>query len=479
MVLTTPDDWEGQCAEETRSITVEHSSPDAKPLVQQALRDLGSEDRVHWTEDALYDEIWQSNPPAQEARRLAHIIHQAASNNSYIIDEFRGWNHYLDDLLTPDHDSHGGPDLLSTRATVWAGALLHGGQKQSVLHASDSLLKKLRVPREPSDILADATSTHRLKAARLERDNGRVFHPRDKHDLAPAILKNLWEEFPTQQKLLREWAVSVAADRAVSDDDARIAVRMLLRLAEAVHDNAIIDAIADNLAERRRPLAVEALTSAALTPSLGRHVRRRLYQWMLPEAPTPALVALVADICGGELAEHEPSIALTRLARAAAHAPYLSPPMVGAFRRLASINEPVVMKALETWLAEEPTKRHALVAFLSLAASTEGAQLLLRLSMEPHGRRFFVRAWQQLLDSDRSRTAADEELDHWGTAAENGALPSEQLIDLFADIYEPKIYRSGLRRFFARDPDFQSSFWGEVLEQAIARSRRNERDATE
>ncbi|MER6047721.1 hypothetical protein K2224_37695 (plasmid) [Streptomyces sp. BHT-5-2] len=478
VVLTTPDEWQGEWSEETRNITATHSSPDAKPLVRQELRLLGAGDRVTWLDQDVYKGIWQSNPPVQEARRLTHIVYQAKANDHSIVDEFLGWNTHINNLLTPKQGP-GEPELVSTRATVWAGALLDGGRKRSVLHAADMLLKRLELPREPLNVLADPTSSHRLKAASLTPQGDRASHAEDKHDLAPAILRHLWEEFPTQRKLLRSWAVSVAAHSDVPEDDARIAVYTLLDLSKALHDNDIIDSIGSELAGRRLSLAVEALTSAALDPALGKYVRGRLYRWMLPKEPSPAMVDLVTRICGGELATHQPSIAMTRLARAAVHAPFLSAPMVEAFLHLAQINQAEVTKALETWLAEEPIKRHGLVAFLSLAATDEGAQLLLGMTGSQAGRQCFVRAWQQLLLDDVSRSTVDEQLDRWGAKVESGVLSFEQLVDLMADVYEPKIHRSSLRRFFARDPDFQDSFWGEVLEQAIVRSREREKASAE
>lgn len=474
VVLTTPDEWTNEWSEETRHITVKHSSPNAKPLVRQELRQMGAEDRVSWLDQDAYNDIWRSNPPAQEARRLARIVYEAKENDNTVVEEFQGWNTHINKLLTPTRQGPGEPELVSTRATVWAGALINGGRKRSVLHAADALLEKLEFGRKPLDILADATSSHRLKAAALRPHGDRAFHELDKHDLAPAILRHLWDEFPTQRDLLRSWAVSVVAQQAVPEDDARIALSALLELSKEVHDTSIIDSVAKEVTGRRLPLAVEALTSAALDPTLGKYVRGRLYRWMLGK-PSPAMVDLVTQICGGELAVRQPSIAMTRLARAAVHAPFPSSAMVDAFRRLIQINAAEVAKALETWLTEEPAKRHALVAFLSLAATDEGTRLLLSMTDDAAGRQRFVRAWQQLLQDDESQSAADEQLGRWGVAAESGLLPSALLVDLMADVYEPKIYRSGLQRFFAQDRDFQDSFWGEVLERVIIRTHEREK----
>src|SRR5690606_33922460 len=112
-------------------------------------------------------------------------------------------------------------------------------------------------------------------------------------------------------------------------------------------------------------------------------------------------------------------------------------------------------------------------------ASDEGTRLLLNTTSSPEGRKRFVRAWQQLLQDEESQSAADEQLDTWGSEAENGGLPSELLADLMSEVYEPRIHRSGLQRFFARDADFQDSFWGEVYRRVIIKTHEREKASGE
>ncbi len=481
VVLATPQSWQGPWTEAARPFTIGLPSPDAKPLVDHELRRRGASHRISWLDDRAFEGIWESNPPAQDARRLAWIIQEAAERDdkSAIVDEFRGWHQHIGALLSPSQQGPGEPTLVATRSMVWAGALLHGGTKRSVIQAADMLLDNLKLPREPVDVLSDATSSRRLEAAHLTPNGDHVFHNTNKHDLAPAILRHLWEEFPTQRELLRTWAVAVAADQSLPDNDARIVTRSLLNLATEVHDNTIIDSIGRDLAEHRRSLAVEVLTSAALDPEIGRYVRNRLYRWMTVKKPPAELVALVTEICGGELALRQPAIAVTRLARAATHSTYSSQPMVEAFAKLSEANPTEVAKALKTWLEEQQPKRHALVSFLALASSRVGARLLLDTTNERDGRARFVRAWQQLLKDDDAWEAADAQLTQWGSDAEKGELPGDQLIDLLADVYEPKMYRSSLKRFFARDEEFQQTFWGKILEAAVIRNHERHKAAAE
>ncbi|MEX2980987.1 hypothetical protein [Streptomyces sp. C36] len=480
VVLATPQTWQGAWAEATRPFTVALPSPDAKPLFVQELRRRGAGLKAGWLDGAGFKEVWESNPSAEDTRRLARIVQEAAEpDESPLLDEFRGWHKHIDGLLSPSAQGPGEPTLMTTRAMVWAGALLDGGTGRSAIHAADMLLERLNVPRAPLDILSDATSSRRFAAAHLTQHGDHVFHDRTKHDLAPAVLRHLWKEFPTQRERLRTWAVAVAADQGLPEDDARLVTRSLLGLATEVHDHTIIDRIGKDLVGRRRPLAVEALTTAALDPEIGRYVRNRLYQWMVAGKPADELVELVTEICGGELGDRQPAIAITRLARAAAHAQYSSPSMVAAFAKLVEVSPADVSRALKTWLGEQAPKRHALVAFLALASSDGGARLLLDTAREQDGRVRFVRAWQRLLGYDDAREAANAELTRWGAAAERGELPADELIDLLADVYQPELRGDTFGRFFARGEEFLQSFWGKILTKAIIRDDERRKAATE
>ncbi|WKU47027.1 hypothetical protein Q3V23_24840 [Streptomyces sp. VNUA116] len=470
VVLASPQHWKGVWTESTSDFTVSLSSPDAKPLVDRELRARSLFDRVEWLGRSAFDQIWQSNPPAQEARRLARIITDADHQDPQkIVDEFKGWHDHIENLLNKEPKGQGHPSLLSTRATVWAGALLHGGQFRSVLKASDALLEMLEISRKPAEVLADATSSRRLDAATLTPRGEQAFHQEDKHDLAHAILQNLWEEFPTQRGLLRSWAVSVAADLTIPDEDAALITRMLLRLSIARRDGDILDSIGTGLVGRRRPLAVEVLTDAALDPQIGAYVRNRLYWWA--RKGREETLKLVAEVCGGRLGEKQPDIALTRLRWVAGHSPLGSRSVTDAFSRLAATRPDDVRKATAAWFDDDKLKPQAMVVFLALASSDPGIEFLLQGVKDVDGRRRFVQGWQRLLTQDEGREPVAIQLTKWGERAEQGRLPRELLIDLLADVYEPEIYRSGLNRFFSDDPGFFKSFWGQVLDEAIFRNR--------
>ncbi|MFF8565066.1 hypothetical protein ACF06N_08890 [Streptomyces albidoflavus] len=479
VVLASPQSWRGRWAEAAADFTVPLPSPDARTLAGRELTLRGAGDRAAWLDEEAFADTWGANPPAQEACRLAGIITRVQHTYGQppdrklladAADEFQGWHDHIDDLLNRKPQEQGQPSLLANRATVWAGALLNGGEPGSVLRAADALLKVLAVPRGAKDVLSDATSSRRLGAGRLTQKGGRVFHDEDKHGLPSAILNNLWTEFPTQRALCSDWAVSVASDPDIPEEDARLVTRRLLELATFRHDGAILEALATGLDGVRRQLATEVLTEAALDPHIGVYVRQRLYAWSR-KASSPGTLRLVIAVCGGELGRKEPGLALTRLRWATAHTVLGCRDAVRAFRALIVAHPDAVREATRTWFAKSALDQ-ILPVFFAIACSDEGAALLLDGVEDKAGRDQFVHAWQQLLLKEDFRETVDRQLTRWGHLADEGRLPHAKLVDLLADVYEPDVLRSGLNRFYDESPGFLESFWGHVLGEAIQRRRR-------
>ncbi|MGA5555350.1 hypothetical protein [Streptomyces lavendulocolor] len=281
VVLATPGDWQGAWADATGDVTVRLESPSARRLVEAELEAHGQGDRLIWLTDEKLSPIWEANPSAREACRLAGLIGSAKGREQLkeAVDRFGDWHITVEKLLNKRAAMDGSPSLLSTRVTVWAGALLDGGRRGSIVRASDDLLASLGQTRGPAEVLTDATSSRRLQAAEIEPVGDRAHHDRKCQGLPAAILRHLWDEFPTQHDLLTRWAVGVAANRSVPEDDARLASEALLRLAVRRHDRHVLDGLATGLIGPRRILAVEALTKAATDAELGRYVRDSLLNW--------------------------------------------------------------------------------------------------------------------------------------------------------------------------------------------------------
>lgn len=477
VILATPADWFGHWAEPTLPFTVRLESPDAKALVTAELTAHHRGERVTWLNETAFTGIWEANPSARAAWLLAGKLIQASGPEQIqdIITEFGDWHTDVERLLRKDRTSQSDAQLLSIRVTVWAGALLHGGQRSSVIRAADDLLTRLGLARTPANVLTDATTSSRLAAAQITSNGNLALHDEKKDGLPPAILRHLWDEFPTQHELLRSWATGIAADRIIPEEDARLVAKALLRLAVDRHDRAILDGLADGLVGARRWLAVEALTAAAGDAELGRYVRDRLRTWMDAKNPSEAKVELVIEICGGTWGIEHPALALTRLGKAAGRADYGSVTLANAFREL-TVHRPHGGTQGHRPMAQrhgtppdgcEPAPQ-TLGAFLALVSSGEGTDLVLNTD-SPEARLRIVHAWQSLLLTDDAVDVALSQLKQWHQRFEDDPERREHLLDVLADILTPPSLRPRLDRLMVTEEAAIHPFWTDVLVQAVNR----------
>ncbi|MEU3988973.1 hypothetical protein AB0F24_11420 [Streptomyces platensis] len=478
LILATPADWYGHWAEPTLPFTIRLESPDARALVTAEFRAHYRGDRVSWLDRTEFADIWKANPSARAAWRLADRLLQASGPEQIqaIVDEFGDWHTEVEKLLSRNRARGSDAQLLSTRVMVWAGALLHGGQRRSVIQAADDLLTRLGLERSPVNVLTDATTSSRLDAAEITRDGDRAFHDTHKEGLPAAILRHLWDEFPTQHELVRRWAIAIAADRTVPEDDARLVTTALWKLAVHRHDRAILDGLASDLKGPRRVLAVEALTKAAGDAEFGRYVRDRLRQWMDAQNPSDDKVDLVIEICAGTWGIKQPTLALTRLGKAAGHKTFGSATVVNAFRHLALQRPDEVRKAVDQWLSDaesrpddETLRRQTLGSFLALVSSDEGTDLILNDTHDLEARLRIIHAWQKLLSTDDAVDAVVTQLSRWHERFQAAPDRREAVVDVLADIFTPPSLRPGLDRLMVTEESAILPFWREVLVLAANR----------
>jgi hypothetical protein len=469
VVLVLDHDLNQDWAAPFRADAISVLSPDARQLVQGELLNRGRDDLIPQLDDQRFGAIWTSNPRARDSVVLAGILARTGSGGDIAdaLDEFGGWHAHIDHLLNPEAQGAVDPTTLSTRTLVWSAALLNGGSRRSVLSAADDLLRRLDRTPGPADILGGPTSAKRLAAAELVMEEDRVRHRSDKHNLPIAILLNLWDDFSTVEDRIVKWAVDVAADPKLTDEDAGIAARALVRLAEQLGDGRLISLLGSALARTRRSLAVDVLTDAALDPRVGPLVRSQLYSWS--KSSSADLRQLVAGLCSGRFGGEMPGQALTRLRWAAGSPADQLPEVVNAIRCLAVEQPTLVREALATWISDRTARMETLSFLLGLAASEEGARQLIEWSRDPTGRTALVAAWQELMTDERAEAVVARVLDQWEGLASSGLLPEHGTLDLLADVFRPEITRN--QRFFADGPDFLESFRGKVMFEAITRNR--------
>lgn len=475
VVLATPGDWQGAWADATGDVTVRLESPGARRLVEAELdaHGHGHGDRLAWLTDEKLSPIREADPSAREACRLAVLL-SAVNGREQIeeaVDRFGDWHTTVEKLLNKRGAVDGSPSLLSTRVTVWAGALLDGGRRVSIVRASDDLLASLGQARGPADVLTDATSSRRLQAAEIEPVGDRAHHNHRCQGLPAAILRHLWDEFPTQHDLLTTWAVGVAANRSVPEDDARLASEALLHLAVRRHDRKVLDALSTGLTGPRRILVVEALTKAATDAELGRYVRDRLLNWA--ESNNAEKVDLVVDVCGGPWGFEQPALALTRLGKAAGGKEFGAENLVDAFRELVRHAPGLVDKTVVQWLkkhgaeADGKAHRQALGAFLALVSSDTGTDLVLASARDASSREHFVHAWQTLLSTNDAVDAVLDQLTRWQKRFEHDADQRDAVIALLAEVFAPPRLRLRLDRLLVADGAVVRPFWRDILGHAM------------
>ncbi|MFK0049895.1 hypothetical protein ACIQU4_38465 [Streptomyces sp. NPDC090741] len=472
VVLATPGDWQGAWADATGDVTVRLESPSARHLVEAELEANGHADRVDWLADEKLSPIWAADPSAREACRLAGLLGMVAGREQLkeTVDRFGDWHTTVERLLNKRGSVDGSPSLLSTRVTVWAGALLDGGRRSSIIRASDDLLASLGQARGPADVLTDATSSSRLRAAELVPVGDRAHHDRSCQGLPAAILRHLWDEFPTQHDLLTTWAVGVAANRSVQEGDARLASEALLRLAVRRHDRKVLDALATGLTGPRRILAVEALTKAATDAELGRYVRDRLLHWA--ESSNAEKRDLVVDVCGGPWGLEQPALALTRLGKAAGGKEFGAEKLVDAFQQLLRQAPGLVDKTVVQWLrkygteTDEKAHRQALGAFLALVSSDPGSDLVLASARNAYSREAFVNAWQALLDINDAVDAVLRQLTRWQKRFEHDADRRDAAIALLAEVFAPPRLRGPFDQLLVAEGSVVQPFWRDILGHA-------------
>jgi hypothetical protein len=461
VILTTAEVWTDKLAEQTQALTFRFAPPDAGALIAQDLRLHGLLDREKWlsTEESLLPDILESQPSPSEALRLSQIIRDADTLESLKepLQEFTGWRTHIEDILLYPPVGNDFPNVLTTRTVLWSAALLDGAPARSVIVCSDLLLRLLKVPREPADIASDATRPKKLQAAHVSLRGNHVVLDDRRHGLDMAVLSHLFQQFSGLHDVLLDWVSDLLGDTSVPKADVERAVTRLVTLAGDLTDAQLLKAVASGLPSIRRPLAVQALTTAALSPKHGAYVRNQLYRWVKGK-PNDVLLALVAEVCGGKLGLQRPNIALTRLCLIAENASEDCTELTKALSQLAETHPTEVIKAVHTWLDDTELRNAGRRAFLALANSAQGRTLILGENGErlnaPEERARLVRVWRIAVKDQDLDSPVGRALLKWGELMDSGDLPSGTDY-LLAEVLEPSLSLLAMELFGAPTPAWQ------------------------
>ncbi|WP_067823533.1 hypothetical protein [Actinomadura kijaniata] len=470
VVITTQEVWNGRWTHGANDVAVRIGSPDALRLTERELSINGHPDLVPLLQDPAFAPIWKSNPRAEDARRLARIITAAsAADPGRIVAEYEDWRNWINDQL---------PATLGPRALLWASAFCDGGQRKSVMRMSEDLRRKLGERRTPADILGDSPASKRLKEAKIETEGDRVRLAPEQHGLAAAVRRHLWDEYEDQTNILKDWVVNQAA--TLEYEDAARVLDAVLDLVIQYRDDELLRSIRTTLTGERRPLAVRALSRAALDPQFGAHVRGRLYTWLA--SPSQETIDLVAEVCGDRFGIEKPDMALVRLRRAAQKSRPGSSALANAFTNLASHHPLQVLEAIRLWSTGTTWARAGNNAFLALASQDQGAEILYGRTGEhvgnPKFRKDLTRYFDTALGDPTTSQTAIEIMNVWAALVEQGRLDEEATVDVFAGAYAPRVQDPVIQRFLlASAHPGLDTFWGRVLTRALKLTPEAETDA--
>ncbi|MCP9956071.1 MULTISPECIES: hypothetical protein [Streptomyces] len=423
------------------------------PAQQVALAHLRHRagDRVDWLTSPSLDTLLTEASQVSDAARLAGLIAEASEDDrDSIKQQFTDWRKHLEDWFT----SHSSEDDLRERALLMAAALLENTPADIVLEAADKLFEEVGGVLPPGGALAGRDLRARLHAIHASVVGEECISlDEERHGLAEAVLKYVWQQRPQLRGVLLEWASQLSAPNG-------IAVRHLGRIADRLVQLSLlpggstVQTVMSGWIETgrtgHRQLAIGVLETMALHPDTGPGVRRWLYDWAKQKTVSRELVSAVAEICAGRLGQKYPRIALTRLRVLASRDDGLASEAVAdAVRALANVPEQriLVLSEIIQW-AESPestTRKAGASTFLALTDITDTA--LLPSAQEPAGDptaelidQLFIRGWRAALEEPSTAAEAHARLAEW---LDSPALPDTLLMPITAAVLRGHLHEAG------------------------------------
>lgn len=375
----------------------------------------------------------------EDACRLASfVVAVLASQHEAPLSEVLGAHaNWLDELKAWEERIEGDEHEARDRATMLAIAALEGSSPAAVFEAAARLLDVagLKAPRGAS--LAGPGIDQRLQRVQARVDDQRVTFNRVGY--GRSLLDRAWTDRPDLQKVIARWLTGLPA-KTFSDEEIERAGQALLNLADRQCDaGPVLDLAQAWVRTDRMTLAARLVSDAATSHSIGRAVRRRLYEWSKQSNIDNQLHLLVAEVCSGDLAVSYPEVALTRLRHLAGRDDLIQQEVVAKVQRMAE--QGVMTFALERQIIEwtgavEPMRaRCGRLAFLTLAREwVPGSQtplMLARVSPSADDAEALGNGWRAVLLDDTTRARAREVAWSWLDAAVEGRAPSDLIVNTF------------------------------------------------
>jgi hypothetical protein len=308
---------------------------------------------------------------AAEAVRLAELV-ASVEDREDVLGAYTNWS----SRLREEFASHGD---VPWRALLLAAAFLESAHQDVVDAAADALLEETRYEGPKPHPLAGEGLAARLAA--IGASEGTVTFA--KPGYADAVIDHVWTDFPALRESLVAWLIALPA-RLPDEDGQRLIARLVKLGAEPV-----VKAVAE-WSESALPMAQQLLAAAALDPVTGPDVLRALKSWSKRRDLSQQLSEVAIAVCGGELGNRFPHIALTRLGSFVKR-PELTDQVAAALSTMAGESQfAQVVTRLARWLRETDSARKALAVRALLdeaAAQPQHRETLLNLLVQAAGDR--------------------------------------------------------------------------------------------
>ena len=468
VILVTERLWRA-CRPHAQGLTVDLGTPAPDKVLAGHL--LASRDHIDWIAaderlQATLAELVTNDPRPGRAAELAAIVRRQTTHDETAVkairDEFHHWGDYLAAQLSEHESSKAGEGGQARTAKVGAArsrallisvAVLDGAPTETVLDASEELLRLLRATPEPSEILVGPELSDLIQGIEAERRGDTLTITGRHPGLDQAVLSRIWRERPRLRAPIRTWLAGITAEKGPAANELRRVADVLANLATQLGSLEVLDILQRWMigSSRHRQLGITVLEQLAVSPEVGAVVRRRLYDWARGKADVQLLTG-VAEVCAGKLGRQSPAAALSRLRWLFSNEqPVVRDAASQALRALATDDKvrPHVMAAVADWFTgQDPAAGQlGLLALIDPGDDLVPVPVLGMLAAEPELRTTVHRAWSTMIEHSDTRASAMVVVRRWLACADEDKLDAGFVIELLAPILRQALPGDDFKQF--------------------------------
>ncbi|MEU8394077.1 hypothetical protein AB0C28_02725 [Nonomuraea sp. NPDC048892] len=254
------------------------------------------------THNRIADVLISTSPAS--AVSLAEDVHESGHREpedsavEEVLAAFWNWEKQLKDWFS----STVKPEDGYKRALLLSVAALEGAPPAEVFDAADQLCEATGTPYLPGRGLVGPGIAQHLDDVGARRDEEGLVHF-TRHRYGTAVLDHVWKDRPFFQKQLVTWISDLPEARP-----AEVIFDLAVRYGQP---ELVLDTVQKWAADSVDRSAL-LLTAAAMSDKLGPAVRGKMYAWAR-QTGQEALQLVVAEVCGGHMADEFDRVALTRL----------------------------------------------------------------------------------------------------------------------------------------------------------------------